>query len=343
MTSESTQIQVTNLVNDHVQDQASLDNNSKRLVDLDPAPKEGWQPNIWRLILFNPGPGFNGPPATNYCSRSVLRFYKLKSKARAPIGFNIPFRYGLHFSWGLKADQLEAQTDGTLISQELQAKWRVTTRNSSQFFPMDSEVADQYYLVLGLLHSDQTVSEVMTRIKEPKTRFKLFKTSDSVFKALRRAIHYLRPLPVRLMSLKRMTGLGLYECNPKDGSHTEVRTTPEAKKALRELWRAYTKNRQDDKNRWRDWIHKNLNNSSMNTQDGQLSLKLELEWSPIRLAVWGLTPFFLSLAIGLWYSSVPHGTADRVTIVQTGWTIASYIVGGGARKPIHYLVNATCS
>ncbi|KAF4428927.1 hypothetical protein F53441_14040 [Fusarium austroafricanum] len=78
---------------------------------------------------------------------------------------------------------------------------------------------------------------------------------------------------------------------------------------------------------WSDWIHRTLNNSSLDVLQGQYAIELVLDWSVMRISTVVLLPVLLSLGIGLWLNS-SHWT-DLATI-QTAWGTASYIVTAGA-------------
>jgi cytochrome b subunit of formate dehydrogenase len=88
----------------------------------------------------------------------------------------------------------------------------------------------------------------------------------------------------------------------------------------------------DYQDRWMDWIHQNFNNNSTNPEDGKYALQLLLRWSPLKLVIWSSIPIIFSLAIGLWYMISPHPGEDYVAVVQTAWTIASYIITTAAGK-----------
>lgn len=78
-----------------------------------------------------------------------------------------------------------------------------------------------------------------------------------------------------------------------------------------------------DSQAWAEWVHINLNNKRSCPFRSQLSLKLVLRWSQGRIATASLCPLLLSFAVGAWYAKVYND-------VQTGFTVASYIVTAGA-------------
>ena len=97
---------------------------------------------------------------------------------------------------------------------------------------------------------------------------------------------------------------------------------------LSHLFRAYNTSSIDNIEEtvaWADWIHKNLNNGKKLPFDGRYSLCLILKWSPFRLTIVVMMPLLLSFAVGMWYMIVRKDAA-------AAWTIASYIVTGGACK-----------
>lgn len=289
-------------------------NEARTLVDIVPPPTEGWVPSARRFTHMQFGPrGLHGVTDVNHCARSAVKEYQLKQDA--------PRRWSI--SNRIHADKLEAQPDGTLIVQHGQAERSFVYPGGSQVwapdFPEDPKAP---YVVLGNLHDDHVPSEVMMRIRG----------AGQLFKIIHRAIWILRPFPRRYLSLKRVVDFCIYECDPITGSHRTVELTGQTELALKELWRDFNQRKTDDGDRWRDWITANLNANSSDTVQGTLTLGLVLQWSPYKLAVWGLTPFLLSLAVGFWYSFTSQANEDHVAIVQTGWTIASYIVTCGARK-----------
>ena len=78
-----------------------------------------------------------------------------------------------------------------------------------------------------------------------------------------------------------------------------------------------------DSQAWAEWVHINLNNKRSCPFRSQFSLKLVLRWSQGRIATASLCPLVLSFAVGAWY-------AKAYNDVQTGFTVASYIVTAGA-------------
>jgi hypothetical protein len=87
-----------------------------------------------------------------------------------------------------------------------------------------------------------------------------------------------------------------------------------------------------DERLWTKWIRNILNEVKDQpdtcAESKQISLKIVLGWSPSRISIVVLGPFWLSLAVGLWFQS--RNPTD-LAMIQTAWGIASYIVttGGG--------------
>jgi len=155
---------------------------------------------------------------------------------------------------------------------------------------------------------------------------------EDLFKQIRYAERQLRHPLRRLLSLKRVGAFGLYRCHPLQDYHSHPDISDETKRCLAELYRSYRTEKRDYQDRWMTWIHANFNNGSNNPKDGTYTLQLLLQWSPIKLIIWSLVPILLSLAIGLWYMINPYPGEDHVVVVQTAWTIASYIVTTAARE-----------
>lgn len=195
---------------------------------------------------------------------------------------------------------------------------------------------DEDYIVVGLLGNDECLpNEVKLLVRKSK--------SEDLFKQIRRATRKLRPLPRRLLSLKRVSGFAIYQCYPTEGYHRVPVMDSKTKRTIQELYRDYRTLDKDYGHRWLDWIHLNFNNGSLDPANGTYSLQLVLSWSPVKIIFWGIAPIILSLAIGLWYMLKPTPNEDFLTVVQTAWAIASYIVTAGACElpfqlllPAHY-------
>jgi hypothetical protein len=77
-------------------------------------------------------------------------------------------------------------------------------------------------------------------------------------------------------------------------------------------------------------VFKHLNNSSKNPVEGRYSIEILLSWSVLRLSIVTSIPVLLSLAVGLWYQTLPAEDGSDPT--GTAWIIATYIITAGACK-----------
>lgn len=179
------------------------------------------------------------------------------------------------------------------------------------------------YIVVGIMGNEGSI---------PREILLPVVTDKDLFKQMHKAERKLRSLFRRLFSLKRVGGFGIYKCHPSQDYHSNPEISNETKRCLVELYRNYRTEKRDCNDRWNNWIHQNFNNSSLNPEEGVYALQLLLRWSPLKLVVWASVPTIFSLVIGLWYMISPHPGEDYVAVIQTGWTIASYIITTAARK-----------
>ncbi|OAP59514.1 hypothetical protein AYL99_06812 [Fonsecaea erecta] len=175
---------------------------------------------------------------------------------------------------------------------------------------------DYYYVVVGIMADEIAPKETLRRVME----------IDGLFKQIRKAHRYLRNPIRRVVSLKEVSGFGIYQCDPGKGYHKEVELDSETESALAELWRSYNTHPVDYEGRWLLWIHQHFNNSSKNPQDGTLALELRLRWSVFKVVYWGVVPIVLSLAVGFSYMYADHGDVDDVAVAEAAWVIATYII-----------------
>ncbi|KAJ9644949.1 uncharacterized protein PV06_08761 [Exophiala oligosperma] len=175
---------------------------------------------------------------------------------------------------------------------------------------------DYYYVVVGFMSEESIPREKIRRVVE----------IQGLFQQIRKAQRQLRNPFRRMLSLKEVSGFGIYECDPIKGYHREVELDKETERALAELWRSYNGNNLDYEGRWLMWIHQHFNNGSKNPEMGRLALELKLQWSVFKVVIWGIIPVLLSLAIGFWYMYSDHGDVDDVAVAEAAWVIASYIV-----------------
>jgi hypothetical protein len=98
---------------------------------------------------------------------------------------------------------------------------------------------------------------------------------------------------------------------------------------LNNMFEQFQSGEPDYGNRWLDWIQTEFNNGSLNPGEGRYALQLLLRWSPMKVVLWGVAAIIFSLIIGFWYQWRDYpwaGPSDHVSIVQTAWTISSYIL-----------------
>ncbi|KAF2099672.1 hypothetical protein NA57DRAFT_55617 [Rhizodiscina lignyota] len=181
---------------------------------------------------------------------------------------------------------------------------------------------DHYYVVVGFMGDESVPKETLRRVMQ----------KDGLFKQIRNAYRHLRNPLRRALSLKEVSGFGIYECDSHKGYHREIELDGETERALTELWRNYSGHKLDYEGRWLMWIHENFNNSSKSPEKGRLTLEFKLRWSVSKVVFWGIVPILLSLAIGFWYMYSDHGDVDDVAVAEAAWVIATYIITSSARK-----------
>lgn len=175
------------------------------------------------------------------------------------------------------------------------------------------------YIVVGLLDSKTGgVREQLERIVD----------DDGLFRSIRKAIKALRPLYIRVFSLKTVGGFGLYRCEPSGDYHIPIDLDDQSSATFYELFSAYSSYDVDWESRWKTWVHEHLNGSSTDPQAGSYTLRLILRWSIVKLVVYTTIPVALSLAVGLWFMLVASKDLDDsyTAVVQTAWSISSYII-----------------
>jgi hypothetical protein len=77
-----------------------------------------------------------------------------------------------------------------------------------------------------------------------------------------------------------------------------------------------------DTDSWKNWLQ--------DFAEHDYRLQLVLRWSILKIAIYGMTPVLLSLAVLGWYQSTPG--ADSNIVKQTALAIATYIITATARK-----------
>ncbi|KAF1982416.1 hypothetical protein K402DRAFT_305097, partial [Aulographum hederae CBS 113979] len=157
---------------------------------------------------------------------------------------------------------------------------------------------------------------------------------EGLFKAIRKAAHHCRPWWHRALSLKTVKDFHMYQCNKHKGYHHDVELDAAGRGVLSELWQDYQSQKADYGDRWMRWIDAEFNRGDREEGGkegeglpeawGSYSLQLVLHWDTVKIGVWGAMPVLLSLAVGFWYGSLEGD--DPNSIVQTAWTLSSYIV-----------------
>ncbi|EPE34698.1 hypothetical protein GLAREA_10392 [Glarea lozoyensis ATCC 20868] len=196
--------------------------------------------------------------------------------------------------------------------------------NKCRMGPAQAREAEHKYVVVGIIHRNRTT---------PLETLRYVTRDAGLFKQIYIATLIVRPPKRQWLSLKHITGFGIYKCHPTEDYHTTIDYDSATKRALAELFKDYQSRFwtfEDHGDRWMNWIHAEFNNSDADPRNGTYSLQLVLGWSVPKLIFWGTAPVVLSLVVGLWYMLTPQPGADYVAVVQTAWTIASYIVTSAA-------------
>ncbi|KAF3798506.1 hypothetical protein GCG54_00013247 [Colletotrichum gloeosporioides] len=183
-------------------------------------------------------------------------------------------------------------------------------------------------------HKFETLKYIAVGIRGPnvmpKEKLLPIHTGDDqgMFKQIYKASHSLRPWPRRLLSLKSISGFGIYRCFPKVGYHAPVQLHPETQGTLALLFADYQADYiEPGGQRWIQWMHREFNAGSTDPEEGIYALELILSWSAPKFIFWGMSPILLSLAIGIWYMQRRLSDGDDFnSVVQTAWSISSYIV-----------------
>lgn len=178
------------------------------------------------------------------------------------------------------------------------------------------------YIVMGIV--DSATGETTECLKE---------LADSegkpkdLIESMRTAVRALRPWYIRWLTLKSVGAFGLYECHVPAGHHTVLELSDTAKLALLELYYDYIAGRKDENEAWKAWVQQHLNAGDTFPGDRSLGLQLILKWSVPKIVIYVSTPVIASLIFGLAYTfSVTGPGVDTVAVLQTAWTVSSYIV-----------------
>ncbi|EQB56554.1 fungal specific transcription factor domain-containing protein [Colletotrichum gloeosporioides Cg-14] len=155
-------------------------------------------------------------------------------------------------------------------------------------------------------HKFETLKYIAVGIRGPnvmpKEKLLPIHTGDDqgMFKQIYKASHSLRPWPRRLLSLKSISGFGIYRCFPKVGYHAPVQLHPETQGTLALLFADYQADYiEPGGQRWIQWMHREFNAGSTDPEEGIYALELILSWSAPKFIFWGMSPILLSLAIGI--------------------------------------------
>jgi len=203
-----------------------------------------------------------------------------------------------------------------------------TSKEATREIKANQNFPDQDYVVVGIWNAVQsTPKEVIVPVGAPPGH----SNSGQLFRQIRKAERQLRPRPRRLLSLKKVAGFDVYQCVPQLGYHVMLPIDDHSKRILADFFREYNSRADDNDDRWLRWLKEELNSNSKDPEAGRYALRLDLRWSAPKIIFWTASPVVLSLAIAFWYSYKPRALdADDVAVVQTAWTIASYIITAAA-------------
>ncbi|KAH7109987.1 hypothetical protein EDB81DRAFT_832725 [Dactylonectria macrodidyma] len=178
------------------------------------------------------------------------------------------------------------------------------------------------YIVIGTVDTDtgetlECLQELAGSDGKPK----------DLIASIHRAVCALRPWYIRLFTLKTVGAFGLYECHTPAGHHTILELSDTAKLALLELYYDFVAHRKDEREEWKAWVQKNLNSGDTFPGSRRLGLRLILKWSAWKIITYVSVPVIASLIFGLSYTLAVKGPdVDEVAVLQTAWTVSSYIV-----------------
>ncbi|KAK4235083.1 hypothetical protein C8A03DRAFT_37090 [Achaetomium macrosporum] len=214
------------------------------------------------------------------------------------------------------------------------AGWEASTEASTTK-KANHGFSDHDYIVVGMWEDDgqRVPKEVILPVPPSPPEHP---SHGQLFKQIRKAEQNLRPWFKRVLSLKRVAGFGVYRCVPSDGYHIMDPVDNHTQRILNDLYRDYSSARRDSSahgldERWLTWVRQELNAGVKDPDAGEYALRLVLRWSAAKIVFWVVSPVVLSLVIAFWYMYKPRGPeADEVAVVQTAWTIASYIITAAA-------------
>ncbi len=198
------------------------------------------------------------------------------------------------------------------------------------------------HLVLGIMNKrtglprETAIDNIDSCTDSLNSGFKRFRLPRlSFFAAIRKGTRHLRPWWRRVFSLKSVSGFSVYECLPKQSYHVAVEIDDRTKAVLADFYREYVHSRSVPEElaalqgwRWSNWIQETFNRGDAEDGAPCLTLELVLKWSVSKICIYGLTPVVFSLVIGFWFQY--SQTGDQLAVVQTAWTISSYIIGASS-------------
>lgn len=180
----------------------------------------------------------------------------------------------------------------------------------------------QNYIVVGLLDR---------RTGRPKEKLIVTIPEYGLFEVIKRISGQLRPWWRSAFSLKTIQGFSAYQCTSDNLEH-HVSTTFQGsiRVEIDEFFQDYRQYPRDYGDHWMEFVRRHFNGGDDTSKKERYALQLVLRWSTTKIAIYGLTPILLSLAIGFWYQTTSG--SDPNIVKQTAWAIATYIIAATARK-----------
>lgn len=186
------------------------------------------------------------------------------------------------------------------------------------------------YVVMGIVDATTGVTrECLQLLSTDDGR------SKDMMVSMHAAVRALRPWYVRWFTLKSVGGFGIYECHQMNnngtgsgvGYHTVLDVSEATRLSLSELYYDFVAQRRDVNECWKLWVHQHFNAGDEHPGARRLGLQLLLRWSVRKIVAYVTTPVPASLIFGFTYTFAVTGpNVDRVAVLQTAWTVASYIV-----------------
>jgi len=267
-----------------------------------PRPKASrWKSTSYELVFGSVRHSWSNETSLAFCARSPRI-------DRLTVGMTVNYQMGIP----LKAGNLQVHPAIPIPSIEFGHSQSQTNQHSSKPLGL--------YVIVGIMSKEESIPhEILLSLQ-----------SEDLFTQIRKAERRLRGPLRRLLSLKRVGAFGLYKCHPSQDYHSTPDISNETKRCLSEFYRNYRSEKADEFGRWGAWIQTHFNNASDDPEEGTYALQLVLSWSPVKLVLWSSAPILLSLVVGFWYMFRAFPGEDHVAVVQTAWSIASYIVTAAA-------------